>query len=83
MYGECIVGSTNAHKKCWIVDQSAQPCQRLQMIEIVRRTDQEEQVRQATAAYHSLPNAIDAGFVPLAVDGGTTPTCFDSATAGP
>jgi len=39
-------------------------------------------VRQATAAYHSLPNALDAGFVPFAVDGSSTPTCFDSDHGG-
>jgi len=39
-------------------------------------------VRQATAAYHSLPNAVDAGFVPFALDGSSTPTCFDSASGG-
>lgn len=39
-------------------------------------------VRQATAAYHSLPNALDAGFVPFAVDGGSVPTCFDSDRGG-
>ena len=39
-------------------------------------------VRQATATYHSLPNAIDAGFVPFALDGGSTPTCFDSESGG-
>ena len=46
------------------------------------RTPTLELVRQATAAYHSLPNALDAGFVPFAVDGGSTPTCFDSASGG-
>ncbi len=39
-------------------------------------------VRQATAAYHSLPNALDAGFVPFALDGSSTPTCFDSDRGG-
>ena len=39
-------------------------------------------VRQATASYHSLPNALAAGFEPFAVGGGSTPTCFDSASGG-
>jgi hypothetical protein len=46
------------------------------------RTPTLDLVREATAAYHSLPNALDAGFVPFAVDGSSTPTCFDSANGG-
>jgi hypothetical protein len=46
------------------------------------RTPTLELVQQATAAYHSLPNALDAGFVPFAVDGSSTPTCFDSDRGG-
>jgi hypothetical protein len=46
------------------------------------RTPTLELVRQATAAYHSLPNALDAGFVPFAVDGSSTPTCFESDRGG-
>jgi hypothetical protein len=41
-----------------------------------------ELVRQATAGYHSLPNALDAGFVPFALDGSSTPTCFDGEGGG-
>ena len=34
-------------------------------------------LRVATAPYHDLQAALDAGFTAFSVDGGTAPTCFD------
>ena len=41
-----------------------------------------DDVRAATAAYHWLPNALDAGFVPFSLEGTDVPTCFESDAGG-
>ena len=47
------------------------------------QTDTElDDVRRVTAAYHWLPMATDAGYVPFALDGGDVPSCFDSEGGG-
>ena len=41
-----------------------------------------DEVRQITAEYHWLPNALDDGFVPFSLEGTDVPTCFANEAGG-
>lgn len=41
-----------------------------------------DEVRAATAAYHWLPHALEAGFAPFSLEGTDIPTCFESDSGG-